>query len=156
MRLVLAMSVLLVGASARADSECKAGKGTPMLETRWSSGPAKVVTKVFASGAVTRAETRAKDAPKIRSRTYCLSDKKLDEIKAALKAAKWKKTKQQAQCLGVDSDTIDFYVAGVKRYRQRTCGLYEVDEASTHTIELIGNALSDGYGFPIIPPDWTY
>jgi hypothetical protein len=133
--------------TASAESKCKAGKGTPIFEARFLAGNAKVITKLFATGMWTRVATTPSHEPS--KKTGCIEATTLDEIKAALKAAKWKKTKAQAQCLGVHSDTTELYAGGIKRFTRKTCGAWEIDEASAKLVEKIGRQIPDGFALPI-------
>ena len=145
---VVLVLVLAARANAAPVTHCKPGKGTPIFEARWRSGGAKVVTKLFASGMWTRLATSPGHQPSARS--GCIEAPDIDEIKAALKAVKWKKTKAQEPCYGASENPVDFYAGGQKRHTSKTCGGMEIDEASAKLIERIGKQVPDGFENPVM------
>jgi hypothetical protein len=148
-RVAIALAVLIGASRANAApvTHCKAGKGTPIFEARWRSGSAKVVTKLYSTGMWTRLASGG-SAPSARS--GCIEAPDIDEIKAALKAVKWKKIKSQEACYGAGANPVDFYAGGQKRYTRTTCGGKEIDGASTKLIERIEKQVPDGFENPVM------
>jgi hypothetical protein len=109
MRVALVVGLLFCSSLAGA-APAKTATGTVLFEARWTSGKARLITKLFSTGMWTQQATSpGRPASTTSGR---IASQRFDEIKAALAAAKWKRLKPQAQCLGVDTDTVDFYVAG--------------------------------------------
>ena len=149
---IVALLVPSVAMARRLPSPtCKAGKGTPIFEARWHSGKVKVITKLFASGEWKRTPYTW-DGKAKTTKTGCV-EPHLDEIRAALKAAKWKKKAAQNDCLGVDSSSTEIYTGGKKRFVEKTCGSSSLDAASEKAVALIGDQIPDGFANPVTPDD---
>jgi hypothetical protein len=149
-RVAIALAMLVVASRANAApvTHCKPGKGAPIFEARWRSGGAKVVTKLYASGMWTRLATATGDPQ--HGKSGCIEAAELDEIKAALKTVKWKKTKAQERCFGGESSPVDFYAGGQKRYTRTSCGGTLIDEATAKLIGRIEKHIPDGFENPVI------
>lgn len=145
----VAVVVLAGGHAAAAPvTHCKPGKGAPIFEARWRSGGTKVVTKLYATGMWTRLATATGDPQHAKS--GCIEAPDIDDIKAALKTVKWKKTKPQEACEGAEPNPIDFYAGGQKRHTRKTCGGMQLDDASTKLIEKIEKEIPDGFANPVM------
>ena len=151
-RAAIALAVLVVATRANAGpiTNCKPGKGTPIFEARWISGKSKVVTKLYASGMWTRLTTNLTTG---KAKSGCIEPPTIDEIKAALKTVKWKKTKAQEPCYGAEANPIDFYAGGQKRHTRKTCGGMEIDDATGKLIEKIERLIPDRFE-PLALPDY--
>ena len=77
----------------------------------------------------------------------------VDKIRAALAAAKWKKTRSQNDCLGVDSSSTELFVKGSKRFVEQTGGKTALDSTSEKAVEMIGDRIPDGFANPVTPDD---
>ena len=149
-RAPIALAVLLLASRANAApvTHCKPGKGTPIFEARWISGKSKVITKLFSTGMWTR---HAMNLTTEKPKSGCIEAPAIDEIKAALKTVKWKKTKAQEPCYGAEANPVDFYAGGQKRHTRKTCGGMEIDEATGKLIERIERLIPDRFEPPILP-----
>ena len=97
------------------------------------------VTKLFASGAWSFAETTAEGKPG-RAASGCLAKDKLATVDDAIKAGTWTITHPKMHCMAMATTFVD-YVIGKTKFTQKTCGTDILDDKSSAALAEITKVL---------------
>ena len=131
-------AVFALWTSAHADtaSTCKpSGDAMLSIEHAVVSGVKKPtnVTKLYASGAWTFAETDA-DGKAGRTASGCLGKDDVAKIKTALDGGAWKITHPKAHCMAM-AQTFTVFTAGAHTFTEKLCGNDLLDEATQKALD---------------------